>query len=486
MPLTLEDVIAIANSVDAEELRRRVAPAVRGTLESFGVDMVREIAGDSAIFNVLDRRVTDFLRDFGARRIVAINDRTRGRVAESLAEGLTAGENSRKLRERVRDVFEASRSRADMIVLTETTRASNFGSLEGIRQAGIDFKEWLATGDDHTRATHAAMDGQEQPTEQPFVSPSGAVALYPGGFGVGAEDINCRCAVLPVFKEAKPKPPPGVPPAAADAPAVAWEDMSLEERRGAIQFTELEPGLAQGAGGDPSRMAAINAQGVMIEVKAIGNSPTLKEAYARMREMGVEDPKRFIEDMVAMSSSMSKTGQFTFEVFGKVGAQTMRTTFQGQGVEMIRQFDVVPKGPRKGALDVYHSWFVVPATKQGTGNGLRMLVDSFDIYERHGVARVTVTANLDVGGYAWGRLGFKAAQPSKFLSTVFNVYVDPDMLELYNVAAAAGADAPSVVAAHPRGKQLMLKKKWNGFVDVKKSDVPATLRAKLASKKGKK
>jgi hypothetical protein len=57
-------------------------------------------------------------------------------------------------------------------------------------------KQWDSTVDARTRSTHVGLDGQLREIEQPFKSPTGATAMYPGGFGVAGEDINCRCVML--------------------------------------------------------------------------------------------------------------------------------------------------------------------------------------------------------------------------------------------------------------------------------------------------
>ena len=49
--------------------------------------------------------------------------------------------------------------------------------------------------DKRTRPHHAQLDGQIREIDKPF-EVAGRTALYPGGFGVASEDINCRCAVL--------------------------------------------------------------------------------------------------------------------------------------------------------------------------------------------------------------------------------------------------------------------------------------------------
>jgi pterin-4a-carbinolamine dehydratase/2'-5' RNA ligase len=64
-----------------------------------------------------------------------------------------------------------------------------------------------------------------------------------------------------------------------------------------------------------------------------------------------------------------------------------------------------------GELSVDHAYFKVPEDQQGSGLAKAIMRGSFDEYERLGVDQVTVHANIDVGGYAWARFGFKPNNP---------------------------------------------------------------------------
>lgn len=65
------------------------------------------------------------------------------------------------------------------------------------KEAGADVvKQWDAALDGRTRPEHAQLDGQIREIDEPFVSGNGHKAMYPGGFGIAALDINCRCAGL--------------------------------------------------------------------------------------------------------------------------------------------------------------------------------------------------------------------------------------------------------------------------------------------------
>ena len=53
-----------------------------------------------------------------------------------------------------------------------------------------------------------------------------------------------------------------------------------------------------------------------------------------------------------------------------------------------------------------HDVFHINGEGKGGGIGKQVLKSQFDEYEKMGVTKVTVHANIDVGGYAWARFGF--------------------------------------------------------------------------------
>jgi SPP1 gp7 family putative phage head morphogenesis protein len=193
--LTAAEIRQIANAAKAATLTRRGERTLRAVIQEFGDQTISD-AGLAVTFNMNTNPVAAHIRQFGAERVVGINDTTRKLLREALADGVDKGESAAKLRKRIIGVFDdASKSRANNIARTEVTRASNFGAMEGLRQAGAEEKEWLATQDGHVRDTHAAMDHQVRKIDELFEA-RGKRAMYPGDFGLAEEDCNCRCAVI--------------------------------------------------------------------------------------------------------------------------------------------------------------------------------------------------------------------------------------------------------------------------------------------------
>lgn len=124
-------------------------------------------------------------------------------IREAITRGIIQGQGYPQVARNVKERLDIAAGRAERIVRTEAHRAREEGklsSLEHAAQQGVELeKVWSATLDELTRSSHQSLDGQAVPMYDEdgnpgvFTSPSGATAEYPGGFGVPAEDINCRC-----------------------------------------------------------------------------------------------------------------------------------------------------------------------------------------------------------------------------------------------------------------------------------------------------
>lgn len=135
-----------------------------------------------------------------------ITQTTANRIKRIVEMGLLNGDSideiARDLDER--KTFGAQRART--IARTESTKAVNMATDQAYSAAansGINIrKEWLSSKDDKVRDTHIELDGQIVDVNQRFVVPStGDSTESPAAFGVPAEDINCRCTLIPVIED---------------------------------------------------------------------------------------------------------------------------------------------------------------------------------------------------------------------------------------------------------------------------------------------
>lgn len=118
-------------------------------------------------------------------------------VREAIGDGIEAGDTLDEISGRVRDSFNGiSDERARRIAVTEVTAAYEAGRFLTLKEAGIEWKQWLSSGDERVRVTHLAADFQTVRINE-FFKVGESKLLYPGMSGAPASEvINCRCMVV--------------------------------------------------------------------------------------------------------------------------------------------------------------------------------------------------------------------------------------------------------------------------------------------------
>lgn len=110
------------------------------------------------------------------------------------------GTSIQKMSKILRDKFNIDKNRSKLIARTESHRVREESTYKGYLTNtvnGISQKiQWLATKDSRTRDTHMNLDGKFADKDLFFYSSNGGMTHYPGGFGIAAEDCNCRCTTI--------------------------------------------------------------------------------------------------------------------------------------------------------------------------------------------------------------------------------------------------------------------------------------------------
>lgn len=123
-------------------------------------------------------------------------------TAEAVEKGLDESQTASLIQRRVGEIGgDLSRLRSRVISRTESHAASNASQQMAAKSSGLKMqKEWIASGSERTRSTHAKANGQTVGIDEPFTisKQDGGVDLMqqPGDSSASAENvINCRCAV---------------------------------------------------------------------------------------------------------------------------------------------------------------------------------------------------------------------------------------------------------------------------------------------------
>jgi SPP1 gp7 family putative phage head morphogenesis protein len=200
----------VQNALEAlrpETIQAEMDPLFKEQVDSWALDALKEL-GQEARFDILNPLILEHLAEFSGTRISGINDTTLAAVRDALTEGVAIGEDMDRLARRVRDVFEeATDVRSTIIARTEVMRSSNWATHEAHKASGVvDMKRWVATYDGRARDSHEALGRRAPiPLTEPFTWEDHK-AMHPGGFGVAALDVQCRCTTVAVIEDVPEDP----------------------------------------------------------------------------------------------------------------------------------------------------------------------------------------------------------------------------------------------------------------------------------------
>lgn len=149
--------------------------------------MVRAIVHDTKLsenlYNKLGQDVNDLKKN----------------ISSTISRGISTNDSYSNISRNIRIVGDTYSNKAYRIAKTEghriTQEATHDAQIKA-KDAGADIvKQWDAALDGRTRPAHRALDGQIKEIDEAFEY-GGHKAMYPGGFGVGGLDINCRCVII--------------------------------------------------------------------------------------------------------------------------------------------------------------------------------------------------------------------------------------------------------------------------------------------------
>ncbi len=189
---------AARDAVDAEEVEIEMRPVIAATVLAFGEDVLTQ-SELSTVFDSTDPDVAEYLLNGYRTELQGVSDTTKDEIERVIRSGVLEGLTLGTIVAAVRSVFARARlTRSATIGRSGTVQSANFGTVAGFTQAGIPLKDWVSERDDLVRDTHVELDQQDPiPASDNFVSSSGASGPHPGLLGTAAEDVGCRCVVMP-------------------------------------------------------------------------------------------------------------------------------------------------------------------------------------------------------------------------------------------------------------------------------------------------
>lgn len=116
-------------------------------------------------------------------------------ITEILDEGFKAGKRVEDLRKEIRERFDVTRSKADLLATDQVLKLNAKITETRQKQAGIREYTWSASNDERVRPMHAELDGTVQAWSDPPITNEEGDRNHPG------EDFRCRCVAIPILPQ---------------------------------------------------------------------------------------------------------------------------------------------------------------------------------------------------------------------------------------------------------------------------------------------
>jgi len=177
--------------IEAKIAEEELKPLLHEFADKSGAEAM-EFAGSNYQFS-LSSEIVSNLDKRAELFALSINKTTFEKLKSELRISIEQGESRQEMVSRIRETYgDISKGRANTIARTETGSAMTTGTFEGYKQAKVESKVWTAVMDGSTRDSHAWLDGEKVPLNQPF---SNGLAYPRDPRGRASEVVNCRCVL---------------------------------------------------------------------------------------------------------------------------------------------------------------------------------------------------------------------------------------------------------------------------------------------------
>lgn len=486
-----------------------------------------------------------------ALEVAAINDTTRTRLQRFLAKEIDAGTPPFAVMEKMRKrIPEIATNRVPTIVRTELGRAADRAAIRGMRDSevvthvsvigceaiepGIPTWNGIPTCNIKNVPIASAGDLRFHPNHTGAIVASGfrqesgqTPPLKPGTSSPGIGTFEDRGRPVPALVQDRPAPatPPTLPTAAPpQGPVVPPEkpvapQQLVGDPEHAIQQLMRRPQGSMRTGWRPPT----DAQGIIAlhdELRAAGVEFDFMDASGVAHSFGGAVPPTEISEAIKAVHGASKfLGMSPVEFRDRILAGVDLTPFTG-GARVAAVYDDFEKSlsfslklsaaqgdvvalrtvrpdPDTGSLFATHSQLTVPAALQGSGIGKQLSAAMLRLYDHLGVTDIELTANIDVGGYAWAKYGFVPASTTDWQSLMAGIKsrwenglrqlatTQLDPVKVANIdsilsALSASTDPSDILVVanlrdeiavggvgQPLGKRFLLGTLWHGRLDLR-------------------
>lgn len=186
-----EDIDRIIDEIDWEQERKEFVDTVSSELQDQFEEFIQITLALRGLtwqeYDPISDVARSWVGEYAFELAKQINDTTKERLREKMIANMEEGSGVDYLARSIQDVIEeATEYRAFMIARTETTYATNMGTLAAYKGAGMTTKTWLTGEDERVCEICGGVNGETVGIDEEFSIGKVAPPAHP----------NCRCTII--------------------------------------------------------------------------------------------------------------------------------------------------------------------------------------------------------------------------------------------------------------------------------------------------
>ncbi|RTY71586.1 phage minor head protein [Flavobacterium sp. LB2P53] len=335
--------------------------------------------------------------------------------------------------------------------------------------------QYRTAGDNRVRAEHDALRDITLPKSDPFWNSY----TPPNGW-------NCRCTVVEVLKDKYPT--------SDSEKAIASGEKATsqigKDGKNRLEIFRFNPGAEKVV------FPPAHPYGKVKGAKEVEKNIKINKKSFQITEDAIKDLRtRNIEidysskgldffnsnfkgfDFSEFDNSMSQIAKDNKLVFSskKISLQDdyfITTHRTDDGFYLSRKYYF-----KEGIKTVYHDYFKVPSSLQGNGISKKVFQSLYQQYKNAKIAQIEVFANIDIGGYTWGKYGFACNSATDMITIkrkAKRLYESGQLNEVqfkdFSTKTKKGSNGlyPMYKVAYTNyGKKVLLGENWHGILNLK-------------------
>jgi hypothetical protein len=165
---------------------------------------------------------------------------------------------------------------------------------------------------------------------------------------------------------------------------------------GSAKPTEKPADKPSAGTGKVSKVSDFNKKGIRLDHDTTINPAKAEKFIARWNERVHEAPEDFKEQFLGVPGTMTI----------HYDEHSDKLNVEGKVQEDDRDIGDYQRNIDLKNNSAYSAYFVLKRGERGAGLGKKLLASNVAMYQKLGIDKVRVSANIDVGGYAWAKYGY--------------------------------------------------------------------------------